>query len=80
MANKKRDKLQFNLDLDVSLETSLLWNFKNKIGGTGSFSDTEFCPLSAVMGGDPIFAELYCLNLNTLNLGSVWVWRLGTRA
>ena len=52
MGNKKSDKLQFNLDLDVSLETSLLWNFKNKIGGTGSFSDTEFCPLSAVMGGD----------------------------
>ena len=52
MANKKRDKLQFNLDLDVSLETSLLWNYKTKIGDTGSFSDTEFCPLSAVMGGD----------------------------
>ena len=39
-------------DLDVSLETSLLWNYKTKIGDTGSFSDTEFCPLSAVMGGD----------------------------
>ena len=36
-------------DLDVSLETSLLWNYKTKIGGTGSFSDTEFCPLSAVI-------------------------------
>ena len=39
-------------DLDVSLETSLLWNYKTKIGDTGSFSDTEFCPLSAVMGGE----------------------------
>ena len=42
-------------DLDVSLETSLLWNYKTKIGDTGSFSDTEFCPLSAVMGGDLFF-------------------------
>ena len=42
-------------DLDVSLETSLLLNYKTKVGGTGSFSDTEFCPLSAVMGGEFMF-------------------------
>ena len=42
----------YNHDSVVSLDTSLLMNYKTKMGGTGSFSDTEFCPLSAVMGGD----------------------------
>ena len=53
MANKKRDKLQFNLDLDVSLETSLLWNYKTKLGVPEAFRTlNSVCPLSAVMFWD----------------------------
>ena len=33
---------------------------KKKNGGTGSFSDTKFCPLSAVMGVSKVEYRLMC--------------------
>ena len=43
---------------------------ENKIGGTGSFSDTESCPMSAVMGGNLIW--FICnFSLTSLRMGLV---------